>query len=96
MRTDQEKIKTVVGIGELLWDVLPDGKKMGGAPANFAYHVSQFGIPGAVVSAIGHDRYGEELIEQLSYRPLELHVDSVDYPTGTVIVEARRHGCAHI
>ena len=34
----------VVGMGEALWDVLPEGKKMGGAPANFAYHVSQFGL----------------------------------------------------
>jgi fructokinase len=36
----------VVGIGEALWDVLPEGKKIGGAPANFAYHVSQFGLDG--------------------------------------------------
>ena len=42
----------IVGMGEALWDVLPEGKKIGGAPANFAYHVSQFGFDSRVVSAI--------------------------------------------
>ena len=50
----------VVGIGEVLWDVLPDGRKAGGAPSNFAYHVSQFGLPGRVVSAVGQDSLGAE------------------------------------
>ena len=45
----------VVGMGEALWDVLPEGKKIGGAPANFAYHVSQFGLNSRVVSAVGDD-----------------------------------------
>ena len=40
-------------MGEALWDVLPEGKKLGGAPANFAYHVSQFGFDSRVVSAVG-------------------------------------------
>ena len=55
----------VVGMGEALWDVLPEGKKIGGAPANFAYHVSQFGLPSCVVSAIGDDTLGKEIIENL-------------------------------
>ena len=46
----------IVGMGEALWDVLPEGKKIGGAPANFAYHVSQFGFDSRVVSAIGDDK----------------------------------------
>lgn len=50
--------KTIVGIGEALWDVLPEGKKIGGAPANFAYHVSQFGLHSYVVSAVGDDILG--------------------------------------
>ena len=41
----------VVGMGEVLWDILPEGKKIGGAPANFAYHISQFGLDSCVVSA---------------------------------------------
>lgn len=53
--------KFVVGIGEVLWDVLPEGKKLGGAPANFAYHVSQFGLNSRVVSAIGNDKLGAEI-----------------------------------
>lgn len=43
--------KIIVGMGEALWDILPEGKKIGGAPANFAYHVSLFGLKSCVVSA---------------------------------------------
>ena len=45
----------IVGMGEALWDILPEGKKIGGAPANFAYHIAQLGLDGRVVSAIGND-----------------------------------------
>lgn len=55
--------RIVVGIGEALWDVLPEGKKIGGAPANFAYHVSQFGLPSCVVSAVGDDELENEIIK---------------------------------
>lgn len=50
----------IVGIGELLWDMLPEGRKPGGAPANFAYHISQFGLRGTVVSAVGSDEPGRQ------------------------------------
>ena len=53
----------IVGMGEALWDVLPEGKKIGGAPANFAYHVSQFGFDSRVVSAVGNDELGDEILE---------------------------------
>ena len=53
----------IVGMGEALWDVLPEGKKIGGAPANFAYHVSQFGFDSRVVSAVGNDELGDEIME---------------------------------
>ena len=43
----------IVGIGEVLWDMFPEGKRIGGAPANFAYHMSQFGFDSRVVSAVG-------------------------------------------
>ena len=53
----------VVGIGEALWDVLPEGKKIGGAPANFAYHVSQFGLDGrAAVSYTHLDVYKRQVL----------------------------------
>ena len=60
----------VVGMGEALWDVLPDGKKIGGAPANFAYHVSQFGLPSCVVSAVGPDLLGKEIIGNFTSKGL--------------------------
>lgn len=86
------KTPTVVGIGEALWDVLPDGKKVGGAPANFAYHVSQFRIDSCAVSALGKDRLGEELAERFEERGLNTIMPAVDYPTGTVIVEVDQLG----
>lgn len=82
----------IVGIGEALWDVLPEGKKLGGAPANFAYHVSQFGLNGCAISAIGQDRLGTEIIEQLDSKGLNHHIDVVPYPTGTVQVEIDQAG----
>ena len=57
----------VVGMGEALWDVLPEGKKIGGAPANFAYHVSQFGLNSRVVSAVGDDKLGMEILDNPCY-----------------------------
>ena len=54
-------MNTIVGMGEALWDVLPEGKKIGGAPANFAYHVSQFGFDSRVVSAVGRDADGRDI-----------------------------------
>lgn len=77
----------VVGIGEALWDVLPDGKKLGGAPANFAYHVSQFGFKTQVVSAIGNDCLGDEIVAHFREKRLDTLIEKVDYPTGTVQIK---------
>ena len=82
----------VVGMGEALWDVLPEGKKIGGAPANFAYHVSQFGLPSCVVSAIGDDALGKEIIENFTSKGLDQLIAEVPYPTGTVQVEIDKTG----
>ncbi len=82
----------VVGMGEALWDVLPEGKKIGGAPANFAYHVSQFGLPSCVVSAIGDDALGNEIIENFVSKGLNHLIAKVPYPTGTVQVEIDQAG----
>lgn len=79
--------KTVVGIGEALWDLLPEEKKIGGAPANFAYHVSQLGLSGCVVSAVGEDALGSEILDNFSAKGLCTHIATVPYPTGTVQVE---------
>ena len=76
----------IVGMGEALWDVLPEGKKIGGAPANFAYHVSQFGLNSCVVSAVGDDELGREIVRSFDEKCLTHCIEVVDYPTGTVQV----------
>ncbi len=58
----------VVGLGEALWDVLPEGKKLGGAPANFAFHAGQFGLNSVAVSALGEDALAEEIFGSLRKR----------------------------
>ena len=82
----------VVGMGEALWDVLPEGKKLGGAPANFAYHVSQLGLDSCVVSAVGDDKLGHELMDNLNGRGMQCLIEQVPYPTGTVQVELDEAG----
>ena len=79
--------KVIVGMGEALWDILPEGRKIGGAPANFAYHVSQFGLESCVVSAVGNDDLGREIIDSFKERKLQCLIETVPYPTGTVQVE---------
>lgn len=82
----------VIGIGEVLWDLLPEGKKIGGAPANFVYHVSQFGLPGCVVSAVGEDKLGREILEIFEASGIVHNIDKVAFPTGTVEIEIDRAG----
>lgn len=82
----------IVGIGEILWDVFPQGKVLGGAPANFACHVSQFGLNGYAVSAIGKDSLGIEILQVLSDKQLKTHIEEVGYPTGTVQVTLSGNG----
>ena len=77
---------TIVGLGEALWDVLPDGKKLGGAPANFAYHVAQFGLNSMAVSAIGNDKLGDETLDAFNDKGLKYYMQRVPYPTGSVQV----------
>lgn len=82
----------IVGMGEALWDMLPEGKKIGGAPANFAYHISQFGLNSSVISAIGDDKLGNEILENFNDKQLSYNIQKVPYPTGTVIVELDSNG----
>lgn len=82
----------IVGLGEILFDCLPEGKKLGGAPANFAYHVSNFGLEGIAVSAIGKDEDGEQIKAELQPTGLKYHLEEVDYPTGTVQVSLSGNG----
>ncbi len=82
----------VVGMGEALFDCLPEGKKIGGAPANFAYHASQFGLKSYVVSAVGNDEDGDSVVRILGDKGLELMIARVPFPTGTVQVELDANG----
>ena len=79
-------------MGEALWDMLPEGKKIGGAPANFAYHVSQFGLDSRVVSAVGEDELGAEILKNFREKKLNCMIETVPYPTGTVQVELDING----
>lgn len=88
-------IPVIIGLGEILWDMLPGGKVLGGAPANFAYHCRQLGAESYVVSAVGKDDLGCEILELLEklHLPLEhVHVEE-RHPTGTVTV--RLDGAGH-
>ena len=84
----------VVGLGEVLWDVLPEGKKLGGAPANFAYHAGQFlGMDNTIaVSALGNDKLADETVDALKEHGLNDLLPRVPYPTGTVQVQLDEQG----
>ena len=84
--------KVIVGLGEALWDCLPDGSKLGGAPANFAYHASQFGNEAYAISAIGNDALGDQTLKEFDEKHLKYVMPRVDYPTGTVQVELDEEG----
>ena len=89
-----ETKRFVVGLGEVLWDVLPEGKKLGGAPANFAYHAGQFlGQDNTIaISALGEDQLAEETIAALREHNLNDLLPRVPYPTGTVQVTLAEGG----
>ncbi|MFC1921282.1 carbohydrate kinase [Chloroflexota bacterium] len=85
---------SVVGIGELLWDVFPSGKVPGGAPANFAYHFNVLGGEGLIVSSLGSDSMGDEILKFLdtqSLTPKYITIDA-EHPTGTVTVDVGVEG----
>lgn len=83
----------VAGIGELLWDVLPTGKQMGGAPANFAFHAKQAGCESLIISAVGNDIEGEELLQLLKTQSSETRlIQKNNFPTGMVTVSVNSHG----
>lgn len=87
-----ENQKFVVGMGELLFDVFPTGKKIGGAPVNFAYHVCQLGVESLAISAVGEDTLGNEIIDILNERGIAYIVPRVAEPTGTVQVTLDEKG----
>ena len=76
----------IVGLGEILWDCLPEGKKLGGAPANFAFHAGLLGADTIAVSAIGRDALGDEILRELDEKGLKYLLPRVEQETGTVQV----------
>ena len=86
--------RTVIGLGEVLWDLLPSGKALGGAPANVAYHANSLGAEGVVVSAVGDDDLGREILDRLRAMSLDTrHVQVIaSQPTGTVSVTLDEKG----
>lgn len=83
----ENKKPIVVGIGELLWDVLPTGKRAGGAPVNFVYHATQLGAEGYAISAVGNDLSGTEIVQELDRNGIRHLLGTVEFPTGSVKVE---------
>jgi len=84
----------MVGLGEILWDILPEGRQLGGAPANFAYHGAALGARGVPVSRIGDDDLGREAIaacERLGLDSVHIQTDG-RHPTGTVEVSVDDDG----
>ncbi len=90
----QAEMKPIVaGAGEFLWDMLPTGKQLGGAPCNFAYHAMKAGCECFVISATGRDDLGRELLDTV--RQLGLPVEYIQqnsYPTSTVTIQLNEQG----
>lgn len=83
----------VAGIGELLWDVFPSGKKVGGAPCNFAFHAMQAGCESVVISAVGNDKQGDELLTALESLKINSEfIQRNSFPTGAVTVSLGEKG----
>lgn len=85
-------MRQIIGLGEVLYDVLPEGAKLGGAPANFAYHASQFGFDAMAVSAVGNDILGDHALKTFDDNGLKYIIPRVAFPTGTVNVALNEAG----
>ncbi len=88
---------TIIGVGEVLWDVFEDGRVLGGAPANFAYHVHCLGCTGLTFSRIGDDKPGDDILAALDATGLCTGFIQRDcnYPTGKVNIELDEEGIPH-
>src|SRR3954468_16006471 len=87
----------IVGLGELIWDLLPEGKQLGGAPSNFAYIASILGNHVTIASRVGRDELGREArarLERMGISTRHLQMDP-DHPTGMVGVAIGERGEAH-
>jgi fructokinase len=87
-----EKPLKVIGIGEILWDLLPEGKQLGGAPTNFAFHAQQLGLQSSIISSVGDDTLGKEILETIEKTEIISFIDKIERPTGTVSVQLDKNG----
>jgi len=94
IRSKDDRRFVVVGLGEILWDLLPNGKQLGGAPANFAYHAHLLGAEAYVVSCVGSDPLGREIFQRIDGLDIgRLFIQVTDqHPTGTVDVQIDAEG----
>ncbi len=94
MKTNRGDTPSVVAIGEVLWDMLPGGKQLGGAPANCALHAARLGAHASLVSRVGRDPDGEEILSRLGGAGISTSAVSVDetHPTGRVTVDVGATG----
>lgn len=79
----------VLSLGELLWDMLPTGKRAGGAPVNFIYHAVRNGVDGYAISAVGEDELGDELMDVIGKTGINAIIQRNAWPTGTVDVSLK-------
>ena len=84
----------LIGLGEILWDLLPSGRQLGGAPANFAYHANALGATGTIISRVGTDQNGADILVRVRQLGLSSDLIQIDpeVPTGTVSVELGSDG----
>jgi fructokinase len=87
----------VIGVGEVLWDLLVTGPQLGGAPANFAYHAHALGAQAQAITRVGKDDYGREIIRRFHEMGLPETTVQIDdtVPTGTAKVALSGDGLAH-
>ena len=90
---NNSKTPVIVGIGELLWDVMPTNTRLGGAPANFAIHCQSLGGKSAIISSVGNDKPGKEILSQLRDANINTnYINTCDHQTGWVDVTIDNNG----
>jgi len=84
----------VVGIGEVLWDLLPGGRQLGGAPANFAYHAKNLGAQARVITRVGNDTLGRDILGQFEHWDIDRSLVQMDpdRPKGRATVALSHEG----
>jgi len=86
--------KKIIGLGELLWDIFPSGRKFGGAPANFAFHAQNLGGDSSIISSVGDDDLGKDIMNHLGALDLKTRYLQIDkhHPTGSVEIKLDDEG----